>query len=345
MSVSDLSEILIEQGQALVDYAALTDSGDQQHFTPADSILSGKAGFVPIVRANGIVTGTKLVTIATSGTNDLIDVAAFTAYAIGVLKTVSAAADETIVRGATSDIAKISSVTMDEDGAIAILAGTDSGDNTVNEIRGTAGGPPYIPVDSVELAQVRFVGDGSGDAAAVTADQIFQVAGQHAEYAAYPSMDMMNVGEGLTAETAATTYAHLKTSSVLPLSHTAGVPKRIYVRYYTPIFATESKTLDYVPAGNSHSVSSTQIYGGVVGSSSSSLGQASFTALLTNGITDSLNRNKDQVLTVKYLQDRNQSPYEITQGKIGIGRTFPVADQVNASVTISSENATASFAG
>jgi len=46
----------------------------------------------------------------------------------------------------------------------------------------------------------------------------------------------------------------------------------------------------------------------------------------------------DGELWFKFFQNRNNStPYIISQGKLGIGRTFPANDQINASCTISAE--------
>jgi hypothetical protein len=75
-----------------------------------------------------------------------------------------------------------------------------------------------------------------------------------------------------------------------------------------------------------------------------SLNAGSFTALLSDGVTDALVAEKNQLLTVKYYPDRNQSPFLLTQGTIGLGRTYPVANQNQATVTISAESESADFA-
>jgi hypothetical protein len=43
--------------------------------------------------------------------------------------------------------------------------------------------------------------------------------------------------------------------------------------------------------------------------------------------------------------DENKSPYVLTQGKIGIKRSFPVNDQIQAAVTVSAEEASVEFSG
>ena len=93
------------------------------------------------------------------------------------------------------------------------------------------------------------------------------------------------------------------------------------------------------------SVSSTQIYGTTLGSSSSTLGQGSFTAYLQDGVTDGLVGLKNQILWFRFYPDRYKSPYMLTQGKLGISRTFPAGDNLAASCTISASDAATEVAG
>lgn len=329
--------IQLEQGQVLVDYVALTNSGDNQIFTAADNVFSGK--IEPVVRPNGIVTGRNLVSVASSGSNDVVDVAAFTAYSEGTLYSVSSSADESITRPATA-VSKVNSITMTDAGAIAVIAGTDGATTAFSETRGAAGGPPYIPVDSVEIAQVRLTSD---TAAAVTASEIFQIVGQHAERFDFPVWNVDTTGRGQSADSSGETYAHVKMASAMPLSHTGDTAKKVYAQYYTPVFAELAKALDFVPVETTHSTSSTQYYNGTIASRSTTLGQGAFTALMSDGVSDGLVADKDEVLTVKFFPDRNKTPYIITQGAIGIGRTFPVDDQIQAAVTITSEKSSSEF--
>lgn len=337
MPTAENAAIYLEQGAALVPFAALTDSGDRQTFTAADSLWSGKQGLAPEVRPNGIVTGRNL--LSPHATANTVTVAAFTAYSMGVLRTV-AAGSVLVTRPATA-VAKVVSVTMTSAGAIAAVAGTDGATTTFSETRGAAGGPPEIPVDSVELGQVRMV---SNTSAVLTASELnYQVPGQHSERFDFPGWSVDNVGQGLAAETAAKTGAHVKFAATLPAIHTGAAPKRVYLQYYTPVMAELARALDFSPAETSHSVSSKQFYNGTVGSRSSSLGQAKFTALLSDGVSDALVGDKNKILTVKFFPDRNKTPFVLTQGAVGIDRTFPVADQIQASVTLTSEKASAEF--
>ncbi|OGC00142.1 hypothetical protein A2V82_16535 [candidate division KSB1 bacterium RBG_16_48_16] len=311
------AKLQYESGQTLVPMAALTDSGDHKIFTAALSPWSGKNTFAPIVRPDGVVTGGAVV--PTSGQNNKVDAAALTCYLIGVLTSVSAAAGTTLTRPATN-VAKVSSITVNSAGVIAVVAGTDGATQEFSETRGAAGGPPFVPVGSIEVAQVRLI---TSAAAVVTAAEIFTVAGQHQERYDYPVWDESNVNGAVTF------------SAALSLAHTGSVAKKVYAQYYTPIFADVSLASDFAPPENSYSVSSTQIYGTTLGKTAASLGQGKFTAFLSDGVTDPLVGLKGEILWFKFFPDRYKTPYMLAQGKLGISRAFPVADNIKADCTIS----------
>jgi hypothetical protein len=339
MSTSKLGKIMIESGRTLNDFAAMQDSGDGQIFTiTGGTVFSGRGGSEPAVRASGVVTGRNMVAVST--VTDEVDVASFTAYSKGLLKSVSPAT-ATIGRPGTAGYALVSSVTMASDGSIAVVAGTAAtgASGVFSETRGGNAGPPLIPVYDVEIAQVRTTVSTAGT---FTADEVFQVIGTHVEHSAYPVFEVDGVGQGSNAAVSAQVNGHVKFADVLPSIHTGGIPKAVYLKYYAPIF-TEQRGSDFVPAEKSHSVSSQQIYNETIASSSESLNAGGFTAFLGDGITDPIVAEKNQVLTVKYLSNRNLAPYSLTQGTIGLGRTYPVANQNQAAVTISAERETAEF--
>lgn len=321
MANAENAKLQYEAGQTVYAMSALTNSGDAKKYTSSATLFSKKSGYAPDVRPNGLITGGAVVP-AVSGTNDLVDGAALTCYLAGVKTTVAADTDLTCTRAAT-DVSKINSITITSAGAYAVVSGTDGTTAAFSETRGAAGGPPLIPVGSIEIAQVRFAGN---TAAAVAAAEIFQVVGLHQERYDYPifTIDYEN--------------ADVDFASALPLIHTGAVPKAVYASYADPIFADVALASDFVPAETSHSVSSTQVYGSTIGSSSSSLGQAAFTVYLNDGIGDALVGLKNAILWFKFFPDRYKTPYMLTQGKLGVARTFPTGDTVQAACTISAES-------
>ena len=336
MPTAKNSKILIETGQSLNDFAVMTDSGDHQVFTiSGGDIWSGKSGNTPDVRPNGITSGRNLLSAGT--TNDTVKVAAFTAYAKGSEQS-PGATSVTATRATTGAYYKTISVVMASDGSIDKVAGTEGA--AQSEVRNAAGGPPYIPVNDVEVGQIRVSG---GTAAVVTADELFQVIGQHSEAYDTPTWDENNVGDGEAAEASAQKNAYVKFLSSIPLIHTGGIAKKVFMKYYEPLLQEVSKALDFTPAESSHSVTSQEYYRGAIASVSESVGQGGFTALLNDGLTDSLVGEKNQVITVKQFPDENKNPFSLTQGKLGIARTFPVANQIQAECTISAERGSAEF--
>jgi hypothetical protein len=337
MSTSKNAKIQIETGQTVNDFAVMTDAGDHLvHTISGGTVWSGKSGFTPDVRPNGIVSGRNVLSAGT--TNDTVRIAAFTAYAKGVLKSVSAATD-TFSRHTNDGNYSIHSITMASDGSIAVVSGSQG--SAISEVRNAAGGPPYIPVNSVEVGQIRI---SSATAAAPTSDEIYQVVGSHTERYDYPVWSEDNIGDGQAAATAAQKNAYIKFASALGLDHTGGVAKKIFIKYYAPILSEQSRALNFRPSENTHNVTSQEYYRGTIGSVSSSIGQGGFTALLNDGLTDAIVAEKDQVLTVKFFADENKTAYSLTQGTIGLARTFPVDNQNQAEVTISAETITAEFA-
>jgi hypothetical protein len=190
----------------------------------------------------------------------------------------------------------------------------------------------------------------SNSAAVISSDEIFQVIGSHTERYDYPTWSVNPIGDGVKAAISAKKNAYIEFDAELPLVHgsTATDPadayKKVYIRYYAPSFIESQRAMDFQPVENSHSVSSQQVYGNKsIGTSSTSIGQGGFTALLDDGVTDALKMEQDEVVTVRFYPDRNKAAYSLTQGLLGITSTYPVSNQNQATCTISAERITANF--
>lgn len=310
-----------EAGQTAYPMSEL-DSGDATLFESDASLFSRKSGHAPDVRPNGLING-GAIRPAASGTNNLVDVAALLCYLAGTKITVPADTDVTVSRGETTDTHRITSITVDSAGDIVAVPGVDG--TSFTETRGGDGGPAYIPVGSIEIGQVRTT---SVTAAPILASEIFQVIGIHQEYywSPVPEVDYFN--------------GTVKFPTALPLIHTGDKPKKIYASYSEPLFSDVDLASDFVPAETSHSVSSQQVYGKTIGSSSSTLGQAQFTAYLNDGVGDALLSGKNEMLFFKFFPDRYKTPHLLQQGRLGINRTFPAGDNIQAACTVSAESPT-----
>lgn len=310
-----------EAGQTAVALSALTDSGDHINFTGTSSLWSRRAGYAPAIYPNGLVSG-GVVTPAATGLDDAVDVSAGTCYIAGNLISFNAVTDLVCDRAVTTDTHIINSIAVASTGTVSKIAGTDG--TAFSETRDADGGPPLIPVASVELAQVRFPSLTSAD---VLASEIKDVPNQHTEMAINPVWEVDHYSGKVTF------------SAALPLIHTGGIAKKIYASYATPIFSDVQIATDFKPPEDSISVTSKQVYGRTVGGESSSLGAGSFTAYLNDGVTDPLVTLAGQKLWFKFYPNRYASAFIICQGSLGITRTFPAGDNITAACTINAEAA------
>jgi hypothetical protein len=314
------AKLMMEQGQDFTSMGVMADSGDQIKFTSAAALWSRADGREPVFAINGLLTG-GVVTPTTN--NNEVSAAAATVNLNGVADTaVVADTSLAVTRGLTTDTHIINSVTVDNTGAYAVIAGTDH--TAFSTVRGDPGGPPYIPVDSIEIAQIRLT---SITAAPVLDSEVFQVPGLHCEHANFPLF---------TKDYAAGDIEFLQ---ALPLVHTGDLPKRVYVQYYEPILQELTRASDFVSAETSHSITSNQVYNETIASSTESLNQGSFTQLTENGITDPVVNWKNQIMWFKFFPNRNNTAHELVQGKLGIARSWPAGDSIACACTISAEAA------
>jgi len=322
-----------EAGQTAVAMTALTDSGDNKTFNSAAELWSNRAGFTPTVRPNGVLTGL-VVSVAASGTNNMVDVSGGTCWLAGEETDITADTDVEITRATTADTHIINSITVTAAGAIAVVAGTDG--TAFSATRGAEGGPPWIDNDAIEIAQIKTT---SFTAAAVTASEIVQVPGSSRETALFPVWEQ----ERIRVSNGALGYAGVTFASELAEIHSedAGVTaatKQVYASYYTPTFAQVPKASDFVRPSNSYSVSSTEYYGGAMGSRSRSIGQGSFTGY-TNSLTEGFLVFEGEELWFKFRNDRLVTlPAVYCQGVLGIAETFQTDGSIEIAATISAES-------
>lgn len=307
--------IQYEAGQTVSPQTALTNSGDNVTFTSGVSPWSGVSGFEPDVRPDGLLTGGG---ITATLNNDEVSAAAATVYLAGASVNVAADATLTVSRGTAPNENIVNSITVDSAGTYVVVAGTAGAAASLT--RGAAGGPPFIPVGDIEVGQVILT---SETVAVVLSSEIQSINGLSREESANP---------GWTTDSVS---GQISFFSALPLIHTGSVPKGVFSSFATPIFADIAKSSDFVPSDESVTITSTQIYGTTLGSSSKAIANASFTLYGENGITDpviTLAAEGANIWT-KFFQDRLKAPYVLTQGVLGMTRAFPAGDNITASMT------------
>lgn len=322
-----------EAGQTAVAMAALTDSGDNKTFNSAAELWSNRAGFTPVVRPNGVLTGL-VVSPAASGTDDMIDISGGTCWLAGAEEEITADTDVEITRAVSTDTHIICSVTVTAAGAIAVVAGTDH--TEFSTTRGASGGPPWIDNDAIEIAQVKL---SSLTPAAITASEIIQVPGSSRETALFPVWEQ----ERIRVSNGALGYAGVTFASDLAAIHsedtgTTVATKLVFASYYTPTFAQVPKASDFVRPSNSYSVSSTEYYGGAMGNRSTSIGQGSFVGY-TESLTEGFLVFEGEDLWFRFRNDRLVTlPAVYCQGVLGIAETFNTDGSIEVAATISAQS-------
>lgn len=326
MAINDNSVVQYESAVNPAAFEAMTDSGDQKTFTSSFSPWSRLDAAGLAVRPYGIATGGVIIP-AVSGTNDLVDISALTAYMANAsgadaegLITITATTDHSVARPTLDYI--ITSITINSSGALANVAGTEHA-SAWSTTRGAAGGPPLIPDGSVELGQVWY---SSSSSAAVTASEIYQVTGSSIERSNFPVFS-------INYATGEITFA-----SALPTIHTGTIPKQVWVKGGTPIFANVARAFDWVPAETTYTVASTPTYDGPVGSRTTAIGAATFSALMEDGITDPILDQLGEIIWIKFFQDEDKAPFQLTQGTLGVARTFVVDDNVTGNFTLAPDS-------
>jgi hypothetical protein len=291
-----------EAAQSARAWEELT-STDNTVFTGSYTSWSKVAGKEAVVYRYGILTG-----------------------CLGVPAILSSQTDVTVARPTVSDYL-ITSITVNAAGAIANVQGTEG--SSFSETRAAAGGPPLIPVDSVELFQVKYDSQTAGP---VLVTEIFQVDGDSSEVANFPVQAVNTIMGTVTFNQA------------LPAIHTGAVAAKVFAKVFTPSYAEVPHVSDYVPATTTHTLASIDRYDGPQGSASSSIQQASFNAGLGDGTTDSILDQVNKNILIRFKHDRDSSSYQLTQGILGYTATFAPGAHPEGSFTLTPELSTSRYA-
>lgn len=311
------AKIQFEAGQTPYAMAPLTGSGVD--FVGAAAPWSRRSGYEPEILVDGLLTGGKITAHATENT---VAIAGGTAYISGKLVSFLATT-KTVGIGSEGTAARISSVIVDEDGAVSVEDGTVGA--ALIETRNVGGGPAYVPVDAIEIGQVRRAVIA---AAPVTAAQIFQTPGIHQEFFNVPART------GIDYLTGTVSFA-----APFAAIHTAAAAKKVYAAYATPIFADVPKASAWQDPAYTYSISSTEYYGGAEGSESRSIGQGGFSALLEDGTTDPIIQVAGEKSWFKFWPDRARSvPYRMALGTLGAAVAYPASGAIAGTFTISAES-------
>lgn len=198
----------------------MADSGDRQVFTCTGTRFSlcdkdeNGVNRLPTVRPDGIRNGC-YVSAAASATANAVDISAGTAWMGNTLVTAQKHSNVLVPRPATN-MKKISSVVMDAQGAVTVIGGTDGA--AISAQRGAAGGPPFIPATSVELATVKF----SASASAAVKEEEVSFA---PEYSHAPECGILPYS------------ARVRFFAPLDAIHIGGTARNVWITWSEPVMA------------------------------------------------------------------------------------------------------------
>jgi len=307
----------VESGVTPFAMQELTQNAGGTQYTSGEALWSNNGTKKPVVRVNGIISGGKMTPGASA---EEVDIEAAVVNLNGAVVSVPSAT-LSAVRATPTDTHKISSVVVDS-GTLqyAIVTGLDS--TSFSEARGAAGGPGYIPVDEIEVGQVRL---GSNASAVVEESEIFQVPEVHQELASFPG------------------YAiDFRTGAVVPdeafvASHTGDVRRKVYASFNTATLTNLFKVQGVTMPNVTRSITSEATTDGAVASSTSTLNNGSFTMVATSGVTDLILQLKDQFLWVQWQPDRFKTENHKVQGYVNPVVTFGPDSNTSIAVTVTPE--------
>jgi hypothetical protein len=221
----------------------------------------------------------------------------------------------------------VTSITVNSSGSIVAVAGTDSASG-FSETRGADGGPPYIPVDSVEIAQVRT---SSTTSAVITDDEIKQDPGTHREEFAAYNINYASVVDRIQG------YAGVYFPGGLPAIHTGDLPAKVFVSYYTPTFSKLEDVRDFTAPGITGSVTSETFYGRAIADISESLNAGSFEFAPRGLADDFLGKARKMIWILFYLDDLDTSQFIQTLAAVYPGGSYPAEGVTVMTATLTAQ--------
>lgn len=199
-------KIRAQTSTTLVLYRQLTPDVDLQTFASGNPFWVEEPGY-PDVRLDGLISGGS---VNPTLNNNEVQTEALSAYIAGALVSGSADTSVGVTRPSSSGNVVVNSIVVDSAGSVTNVAGTEG---LAGGARGASGGPGYIPVGSLLLAEVVL---SSTTAAKVLASEINTSVAERTDS---PSYDF-NLIDG-----------KVKLTNALDPIHTGTTIRKLYVQY------------------------------------------------------------------------------------------------------------------
>lgn len=328
-------ELAIESAQVpFLDELLTTEDG--QLFSSTNAPWSDAEGSEAVIKVSGVLTG---ALVSVSATANQVSVSAGTARMPWVTGAdangdiaVDANAALAITRGASTDTHIVNAIVINASGDYDIVPGIAHTEHVAT--RGEPGGPPYVPVNEILVAELYLTTIAS---AVVLPSEIRQAPGVNRELSYLPVYQThLATGE-------------IKFASQLQMIHTGDTPRYVHVSGAVPLFAAIPWVTDWQPAESTYSVDSTMTFDGPLGSSTQSMGEASFNALFRNAVdrlTAPLNDLVGQNLWFRYKPSKNRAyPYQLTQGRLSLSGAIPAEGEITVACTIAPQERSLTIQG
>jgi len=302
-------------------------------WTTSATYISDQKNLQPIVRIDGVISG--LVISPTSNYNEVV-VSPGSAYIKGTKVTLaSATAASNIPRPLVSGNVLITAITIDANGSINQRDGTEG---SAGGSRGAAGGPPFIPIDEVLVGYVNatyYAGSASGAQAVASSE----VDNESKERTFVPSYKVLyHDGEGDRDN--ATNAGAIELATALTKTHaqTADGPgthyRNVYASYNAASFEELGEVMD-LSFDESVEVITSRAYGDKADRKRETVPSwtGSF-SVYVDRVQDVMNYVKNSTRWMKFYPDDDETEHWVARGILSVSRTFPVSDNMTASVSI-----------
>jgi len=325
------ASVQIELGSVSYPMAALSSvsspaSEVNKKFLTQAEYISDLAGIQAEVRLDGVISGFALT--PGSGFNE-VDYSAGSLYIKGQLVEVEAGTISNITRPTSVGEVLVTALTVNASGTVSATPNTEGATSTT---RGSAGGPPFLPVDEVLIGYITatyYEGSASGEKVLT----VGEIDSYTKEYAAIPSAKVIFHDEDQD-------YGCIELANVLPEIHaaTAAGPgtavRNVYASYYEPEFEEVPDAKDF---SFDEDVSTYKSKAYKDASEETALGtpswSGSFDAYFST-VEDILNLVKNSKRWVKHFPDADLTPHWSGMCIVKVSRETPVENNMMASVTL-----------
>ncbi len=299
-------------------------------FDTGASFLSDQKSLQPNIRLDGVVSGFAIN--PGSGYNE-VDVAAGKIYSGGALVSVIADTVQDLLRPTTTGQVVVNAITVNSSGTISVTSGIEGASNST---RGSAGAPPFLPVDEILLGYITlsYVSGSASDPQVVEASEIDS---ESKERTILPSVSVHYYdGSGDNP-----TYGGaIEFASVLPDIHaaTAAGPgtacRKVYAAFYEPVFEQIPDAKDFSFDEDVGTIASKAYQDPAEEMNTSTPSWSGSGTVYFSRVDDIIQEIKNTKRWVKYYPDADETEYWAGRAIIKVSRTMPLEDNLSASLTL-----------